>query len=280
MFLGGLPPCDPCGNLDAPPGDPEDPVWMQWLADNLNAAIYETGPSAFIYTNGFGLTVTDSMTSNDPNDDTTITIVRRLHFNDSAFIIQVVPFSTENSDIESEPGDEAAAKTTDGRSNPRSWVNFPPSYCSYNGSSVSCTPLEVSGDQVTFGLEVVDFGDPWPVGPPTLSDMVRDVLHNPPPMLTAMQISQACSEGAISIANCRIVSVLKSITRQTTNAQGTWRFVGTYSFAFEHCWEFVCPNGPQRRKLFMSYEYEETTTLDGVEIGRTSITVLYSHTYP
>lgn len=280
MFLGGGAPCDPCTDLDAPPGDPADLVWMQWMADNLNAAIYETGPSAFVYTNGFGLTVTDSTTGTDSTGDTTITIVRRMHFSDTAFVLQVVPFSTENSDNESDPGDEPAAETTDGRSGPRSSVTFEPSYCSKDGSQVTCPPLLVVGDLVTIWGNSVDFADPEPVGPPTISDQIINSLNNPPNMLTDNQIAQSCGEGVYSTSSCHFRSYQKSVTTSTSGPEGIWTYLRNYSFTFSHCWIFVCPDGPQKRELFLTYEFELRAILNGVDVNVTSGQVLYSYTYP
>jgi len=280
MFLGGPPPCDLCEIMDAPPGDPVDPLYLLWLADNYHAIIYETGPSDFLYLNGTGLTQYDSVTSTDATGDTITTDVLVRHTNDSAHIRQVLPFpgvaGRQGLHLEEKPGEAGQwIKSRDDGN-----TTFKPSSCQQDGADVGNSDVVINGNTISFqGIEV-DMGDPTPFGPPDLYKQAWDVMVADVPMPTPEEIQRACDSGYVNTANFRIHATLKSESSAAVTTQGTHEYRASYDFMLEHAWVYNCPDGPLERRLFMSFTYSEMTFVNGVMTESKTGKAVFHYTFP
>ncbi|MFH1337165.1 MAG: dockerin type I repeat-containing protein [Candidatus Zixiibacteriota bacterium] len=148
-------------------------------------------------------------------------------------------------------------------------------YRPQNGAPWESRGIQINGNTVMVGNNYFTFDDPSPLDP-SLGRMVLDKKYDPPPALTAQQISTACGEGALSIANCRIISAFY------TKLSSWWAGSSThcvrtesFHFLFEHAWVYDCPHGPQRRHHLAIFEGSTSLVCNGTQIYHTSFSAIY-----
>ena len=277
-FKGGAHPCSLCDRIFLPDGDPVSPDYLTALAEQLQLA-YDELPSAFIYTNSAGHTTLKDSTY--VLGDSTFFDSLKIHENDSAFMFQILPLAPEGVDKKQSLTSRTEIIDDQLRGHATATIPANAGTCRENGSSVTCSPVTVVGNNVTFRGRTINFGSTFGYGPPSIAQTIINMLNNHPPMLTNDQILGACAEGAYNVANCRIFSVLKSTNYHYQTTLGELVEVQyIYRFSFSLCWIYDCPDGPQKLKEFSNFTCSFTRTVDGEIEASYSSDMFHAYTFP
>lgn len=276
-FKGGDHLCNLCDQIILPEGDADSPDYLSALAIQLNLA-YDELPSAFIYTNSAGHTTL--LDSTYLLGDSTFFDSLRIHDNDSAFMFQILPITSEDSDMYERLTSETEITDGSQRNHPTITIPGNAGTCKENGSTVTCSPVTVNGNNVTFRGRTINFGSTFGYGPPSIAQTISNMLNNHPPMLSSSQITSSCSEGAYNVANCRILSLLKSRNYSYSNNGQTVDIQYVYRFSFSLCWIYDCPDGPQELEEFSSFTCSYTRKVNGVTVDSYTSDMFHHYTYP
>ncbi len=274
MFGGGEAPCNPCDFEQAPDGDIIPLDSLEFLAEHLFNAVYDSGYSVFVYTNQAGHTTEDPYTY--MSGDTLVEDFLMSHENDSAFMLVFTPVKNGQFDFDQWQFDGDSPSISGFRAGS---FTIPSNLCATSGSSCSPSNVVIQGNTVTCAGQSFTFNSPSPLSP-TLQQRLSQTYNNPPPMLTAQQISTACGEGALSFGNYRITSVSFYRTRKLTSGGHTYMWKQIYSFYFENSWEYDCPDGPQKHELFSWWNTYSYFWIDGTLNSSSYRRNYYHYTYP
>jgi hypothetical protein len=87
----------------------------------------------------------------------------------------------------------------------------------------------------------------------TLEELVRAAAAEAPPAPTPDVLRKACAEGALALANARVVSVLHRVQKQSVSGARVDESSRTADFVLDHAWTYDCKTGVLERRLTMRF---------------------------
>ncbi len=258
-----------------------DPIahdYFIWYDTNMRNALYESGPTVFIFMNHNGF-VKDSGTFHI--EDRTVSFSRKYFNQDNCKYMVIDTFPGQKSmyyirenDIES--GMILQTKVLNGG------ARFPTWRCWNNGSTVNNSPIEVIDNQVSVaGLCSFSVNDPNVFGPPSLASLLSESINNPPPRPTQEEINAlSCNEYLSYCFISRMITfhINKRSTWQDTDGNH-YEYLRTYSFCFSHSWVYECPDGPLERKMDCSVTTSTIYSINGSTQYSIEKEANHNHTY-
>ncbi len=250
--------------------------YFVWYDTNMFNAIYGSGQSDFYFVNNPGIV---DENKNYVDGDTTITISRKYLDYDSCQFYQLDTFpgnlSKSNSHI------YASYSDIDSELRSEAWtVRFPTSRCRLNGSTVSNSPIQVVGNEVSILGHSFSVDDPSTYGPPSLASVLAQSINNPPSAPTSAQINALpCDEIVGSYFNDRLISVFIDKENSWTTNNDSYYWSSVYHLLFSHYWYYDCPDGPPERGMICIVEIKDKFWKNGILSSSTVIEAIYSHKY-
>ena len=269
LFKSGDPP--PC----FPPSDPFDPDSMEYQSELFKHSICDTGVTNIIWLTPVNPTYDDY--TEMQGDTMVLSSLCFFGTADGSYMWMPPPPKSTTKQGGEFNGSEETGQWAAG-------ANYLPNSAFFHNAQYRPHPFEpweirgiqIIGNMVMVGNSYFTFDDPSPVTP-SLAQQVLDSKDTPPPALTAEDIAYACSEGAMGIANSCIISVRHLRKRTWITNEGTTCTEETYHyFLFEHCWEYICPDGPQKRRQFVRFDGYKSLVCDGTVISYDSFCALYN----
>jgi len=229
-----------------PPSD-SNPSPDNDFSGDLQLAFTGSG-SGQIISNGYLLPEQQSISTDDFDVEMTFTDLNGVE-------IVTPPFVVFGEGMEAaEPGTERLsdpAREHSKRSSPTRPIRAPGVQIYRNGAPSGDTgSIIIEGNEVSIdGIGSFDFGRDFGRNP-TIEERIRDAVSNGPEAPSDLQRQIACSEGALNVANARIVSSSYSITTRFTD--GT-RIMETYSFHFQYALVYDCETDTLQRVVYLRY---------------------------
>jgi len=257
LFQGGVPPCNPCYDFLFDGSEVLSSDYVIWFDTNMYNATIGGTPSAFVYLNHPGVV---SNAIDYLVGDTTVTESHAyVEDSDGSFLQVAASPATANVPADPPLAVAPASRQTDRVVRVNPWQTI------VNGTQVENTSFTVQGNVVSFQGRTIDFGSPFPYGPPTIGELMIASATNPPNQPTAQEVAAACDGETLSrFFNDDMLNMTQTHrSTWTTDGGQTAEVVRTYQFSFHHYWAYTCPDGPLERKLHISITYQYRYYLDG-----------------
>lgn len=205
---------------------------------------------------GSGQIITTGWVLPDEKSSSTVDIDKEVTFTDLAGVEVITPpfvVLGEGNDKVGDDPESFASESPAPANRPASTrpIRAPGVEIYQNGAPSGNTgSIIIDGNQVSIdGVGPFDFGRDFGRNP-TLEERVREAVQNAPEPPSELQRQIACGEGALSVANARIVSSTYSIT--TRLPDGT-SIVETHSFHFQYALVYNCETETLERVVYLRY---------------------------